>query len=63
MPPVATIQIHLLKHPTTSYFDVAHYYIIKILILIVANSHITKVACVEISVEPPLQSLNYKLRE
>ena len=28
-----------------------------------ATSHITEVACMEISVEPPLQSLNYKLRE
>ena len=35
--------------------------IVIIAMYYVCTSHITEVACVEINVKPPLQSLNYKL--
>lgn len=36
-------------------------YNILVLVLVLATSHITEVACVEISVKLPLQTLNYRL--
>ena len=38
-------------------------YNILVLVLVLATSHITEVACVEISVKLPLQTNNYRLRE